>query len=107
MSIENAQSFYVRVTTDEEFRTQLEQTETVEERQQIIRTAGFEFTNEEWETAKEQILAASSSNEGELSDTELTAISGGKSPWGIGSGGIGGAATYGVVIGEIENLFKP
>ena len=81
MSIENARSFYVRVTTDEEFRTQLEQTATAEERQQIIRTAGFEFTNEEWETAKEQILAASNSNEGDLSDTELTAISGGLVPF--------------------------
>ncbi|MEY2832387.1 MAG: Nif11 domain, partial [Cyanobacteriota bacterium] len=46
MSIENAQSFYVRVSSDKEFRTQLEQTETVEERQQIIQTAGYEFTAE-------------------------------------------------------------
>ena len=99
MSIENARSFYVRVTTDEEFRTQLEQTETTEERQQIIRTAGFEFTNEEWETAKEQILAASDSNEGELSDAELTSVSGGF-PGGIS------IAAYGVVIGQIDNLLK-
>lgn len=81
MSVENAHSFYVRVTTDEEFRTQLEQTSTAAERQQIIRAAGYKFTIEEWETAKEQILAASDSNEGELSDTELTAISGGLLPF--------------------------
>lgn len=78
MSIENAQSFYVRVTTDEEFRTQLEQTQTAEERQQIIQVAGYKFTSEEWETAKEQILAASDSSKGELSEEELTSVSGGR-----------------------------
>ena len=92
MSIENAKSFYVRATRDEEFRTQLEQTATVEERQQIIQAAGFEFTDEEWETAKEQILAASDLNEGELSDAELTSVSGGS------------IAAYGVVFNNLENL---
>jgi predicted ribosomally synthesized peptide with nif11-like leader len=83
MSIENAQLFYVRVSTDKEFRTQLEQTETVEERQQIIQTAGYEFTAEEWEIAKRQILATSDSSEGELSEEELTTVSGGvESPLG-------------------------
>jgi predicted ribosomally synthesized peptide with nif11-like leader len=77
MSIENAQLFYVRVSTDKEFRTQLEQTETIEERQQIIQTAGYKFTAEEWEIAKEQILATSDSSDGELSEEELTAVSGG------------------------------
>lgn len=77
MSIENAQSFYVRVSTDKEFRIQLEQTKTVKERQQIIHTAGYEFTVEEWEAAKGQILATSDSSEGELSEEELTTVSGG------------------------------
>jgi predicted ribosomally synthesized peptide with nif11-like leader len=77
MSIENAQSFYVRVSSDKEFRTQLEQTETIEERQQIIQTAGYKFTAEEWEIAKEQILATSDSSDSELSEEELTTVSGG------------------------------
>ena len=77
MSVENAQSFYLRVTTDEEFRIQLEQIATVEERQQTIQAAGYEFTAKEWETVSKQILAASDSNEEELSDAELTAVSGG------------------------------
>lgn len=80
MSVENAKSFYVRVTTDEEFRAQLEQIATAKQRRQIIQAAGYEFTPEEWEIAKEQILAASDSNEGELSDTESNAITGGLHP---------------------------
>ena len=81
MSVENAKSFYVRVTTDEVFRVQLEQTATAKERKQIIQAAGYEFTLEEWEIAKEQILAASDSNDGELSDTELTTVNGGLLPF--------------------------
>ena len=77
MSVENAKAFYVRVTTDEKFRTLLEQTPTVEERKKSLQKAGYQFTSEEWETAKEQILATSDSNEGELSDTELISVSGG------------------------------
>ncbi|WP_019503881.1 Nif11-like leader peptide family RiPP precursor [Pleurocapsa sp. PCC 7319] len=77
MSIENAKSFYERVSTDKQFRTQLENTASAEERQKIIQAAGFEFTNQEWEIAKEQILATSESNNGELSEAELTAVSGG------------------------------
>ncbi len=72
MSIESAKAFYSRMTTDAKFRTQLEQVATGEERQQIMQAAGYEFTPEEWEAAKAQI------NE-ELSDAELTAVSGGLS----------------------------
>ncbi|GAA6623370.1 Nif11-like leader peptide family natural product precursor [Scytonema sp. NUACC26] len=72
MSIESAKAFYSRMTTDVKFRTQLEQAATSEQRQQIIQAAGYEFTPEEWEVAKAQI------NE-ELSDAELTAVSGGLS----------------------------
>ena len=80
MSIESAKSFYTRVTTDEAFRTQLEQIATAEERQQTIQTAGYEFTPEEWKAAQEQILATLDSKEDELSDTELAAVSGGLRP---------------------------
>jgi predicted ribosomally synthesized peptide with nif11-like leader len=100
MSVENAKSFYVRVTTDKEFRTQLEQTATAEERHQIIQAAGYKFTFEEWEKAKEQILAATDSDNGELTDAELTSINGGL----LGYPGIKPA--YGVVIAQLDKLFK-
>ena len=76
MSIESAKLFYTRVSSDEEFRNQLEQA-TTEERNRILQEAGYGFTTEEWETAKEQILSASDSDEIELSDAELAEVSGG------------------------------
>jgi predicted ribosomally synthesized peptide with nif11-like leader len=78
MSIESAKEFYSRMTTDQAFRTQLEQATTREERQQILQVAGYDFTPEDWEAAKTQIQASNSAN-GELSDAELTAVSGGLS----------------------------
>lgn len=72
MSIESAKAFYSRMTTDKPFRTQLEQAATPEERQQIMQAAGYDFTSEEWEAAKAQITS-------ELSDAELTGVSGGLS----------------------------
>lgn len=78
MSIENARSFYLRVTRDEEFRKQLEQLATEKERQQAIQVEGYEFTAEEWKTFSLKILAASDVNEdGKLSDAELFTVSGG------------------------------
>ncbi len=79
MSIESAKLFYLKVSTDEKFRNQLEQVST-EERSLILQEAGYGFTIEEWETAKEQILSASDSDERELSDAELTEVSGGFIP---------------------------
>ena len=77
MSIESAKAFYSRMTTDQTFRTQLEQAGTREERQQILQAAGYDFTSEDWEAVKAQFQA--SSTDSELSDAELTAVSGGKS----------------------------
>lgn len=81
MSIKSAKAFYSRLTTDETFRTQLEQTVRDEERRQILQAAGYEFTREEWETTMAQ-LQASNSADGELNNAELQAVSGG-----IGIGG--------------------
>lgn len=75
MSIESAKLFYTRVSSDEEFRDRLEQA-TTEERDRILHEAGYGFTTEEWEIAKEQILS-SDSDEIELSDAELAEVSGG------------------------------
>lgn len=81
MSIKSAKACYLRLTTDETFRAQLEQTVRDEERRQILQAAGYEFTREEWETTMAQ-LQASDSADGELSNAELQAVSGG-----IGIGG--------------------
>ena len=75
MSIESAKAFYSRMTTDETFRSQLEQATSIEERQQILQAAGYEFTSEEWEAAKAEFETSNASSE--LSDSELQAVSGG------------------------------
>ncbi|WP_375498185.1 Nif11-like leader peptide family natural product precursor [uncultured Nostoc sp.] len=75
MSIESAKAFYFRMTTDETFRTQLEQAASKEERQQILQAADYEFTSQEWEAAKAQFQASNDSSE--LSNSELQAVSGG------------------------------
>jgi predicted ribosomally synthesized peptide with nif11-like leader len=80
MSIESAKASYSRLTVDETFRTQLEQTVSDEERRRILQAAGYEFTREEWETTTAQ-LQASNSADG-VSNAELQAVSGG-----IGIGG--------------------
>ena len=74
MSIESAKAFYQRITTDEAFNTEYENASSDEERQDIITSAGYDFTSEEWEAA----LADSNSSEEELSDAELAEVSGGK-----------------------------
>ncbi len=75
MSIESAKTFYQRVTTDEAFRTQIESYPT-EERATVLREAGYDFTQEEWEAASAEILQTTSS-EGELNEAQLEAIAGG------------------------------
>lgn len=76
MSIDSANAFYSRMTTDEAFRDQLAQTASKEERQQIMQATGYDFTAEEWQAATAQIKDSNSADS-ELSDTQLEAVSGG------------------------------
>ena len=74
MTIESAKAFYERMLTDEAFRTQHQNAESDDERREVVLAAGYDFTPEEWETALAQISVSSDS---ELSDAELSAVSGG------------------------------
>ncbi|NMG07801.1 Nif11-like leader peptide family natural product precursor [Brasilonema sp. UFV-L1] len=76
MSIESAKAFYDRIVTDEAFKTQYQSAVSDDERREIVLAAGYNFTPEEWEAAMTQI---SESSDEELSDAELTAVSGGSS----------------------------
>lgn len=76
MSIESARAFYDRIVTDEAFKTQYQNAASDDERREMVLAAGYNFTPQEWEAAMTQI--SESSNE-ELSDAELTAVSGGSS----------------------------
>lgn len=73
MSTESAKAFFNRITEDEAFNTQYQNASSDKERRKFITSAGYSFTFEEWET----IIAESNSSEDELSDKELTEVSGG------------------------------
>ena len=74
MSIESAKAFYNKISTNEAFNVQYQNASSDKERQKIITSAGYDFTPEEWEAT---IAEVSHSSEDELSDRELTEVSGG------------------------------
>jgi predicted ribosomally synthesized peptide with nif11-like leader len=74
MSVENAKAFYRRMVSDETFRIQYQNATTEGDRQKLLFAEGYSFTTEEWETANAEI---SESSQGEISDAELEAVSGG------------------------------
>jgi predicted ribosomally synthesized peptide with nif11-like leader len=96
MSIENAKAFYQRMTEDSDFRTPFESASTKEERQQLIKDAGYDFTADEWQEAVAEIQAADSDEE--LQEEELEAI----------AGGIQAVAMYGVIWppDDVTDWFK-
>ncbi|MHC5861238.1 Nif11-like leader peptide family RiPP precursor [Nostoc sp.] len=81
MSIENAKAFYQRVTTDEDFRTQVE-ISPIEERGTFLQAAGYYFTQTEWEAASAEILETTSIDR-ELNEAQLEAIAGGRTSMNI------------------------
>jgi predicted ribosomally synthesized peptide with nif11-like leader len=97
MSIESAKDFYQRVTTDEDFRTQVE-SYPIEERGTFLQAAGYAFTEEEWETTTGEMLEANSTEE--LDEAELEAIAGGiKKSWYPGP-----IALYGIFPAPYETI---
>ncbi len=88
MSIESAKAFYSRMTTDETFRSQVEQAASKEERQQILQAAGYDFTPEEWKAATAQIQESKADSE--LSEAQLEAV----------SGGVAAQAMYAVILAD-------
>lgn len=88
MSIKSAKDFYQRMTEDDAFRTPFEAASTKEERQQLIKDAGYDFAAEEWQAAMTEIQAANSDEE--FKEEELEAI----------AGGVQAVAMYGVIRPE-------
>jgi predicted ribosomally synthesized peptide with nif11-like leader len=75
MSVENAKAFYERMVGDEAFRSQYQNATSEDDRRKILLAEGYGFTPEEWETASAEIAESS---QGEISDAELEAVSGGR-----------------------------
>lgn len=81
MSLENVKAFYERLATDEVFRSQIQGVKNKDECSQIVQTAGYDFTQQEFEEYTVQLLE-SGATDGELMDLnekELEAVFGGAS----------------------------
>jgi len=74
---ERLKEFLVRLVKDQSFRTELDNG-TVEERQQILKSAGYIFSKEEFETAALHVLESKERGEfTELTEEELAGVLGG------------------------------
>ncbi len=66
MSIESAKAFVERMNTDDDFRKELDEKSSGEDRMQFVKANGFDFSKEEFEQVKS-----------ELSEGELEKVPGG------------------------------
>jgi predicted ribosomally synthesized peptide with nif11-like leader len=71
MSAEGATAFYERVTSDEQFRAQLEAAGTPEEKRRIVSEAGYDVSPDDMPIVRN--LAGAT----ELSDEDLEKVAGG------------------------------
>ncbi|WP_107668003.1 Nif11-like leader peptide family natural product precursor [Cyanothece sp. BG0011] len=83
MSLSNVQRFYQRLSEDEAFRAGLQTVNNKEECSHFVKKAGYDFTQEEFESYTAELLE-SSEKESKLQDTleelneqELAAVLGG------------------------------
>ncbi|MEM7592900.1 MAG: Nif11-like leader peptide family natural product precursor [Cyanobacteria bacterium P01_A01_bin.83] len=78
MSKESAKACFIKLQTDKDFENQLKQAQTRAEREEIIKNAGFDFTDEEWDAfAQESRDALNSEEAQELSEEDLENVAGG------------------------------
>jgi predicted ribosomally synthesized peptide with nif11-like leader len=100
---ERLKEFLVRLVKDQSFRTELDNG-TVEERQEVLKSAGYIFSKEEFETAALHVLESKERGElTELTEEELAGVLGGF---------IGGKypifqPMYGAVLRDLESKFSP
>jgi predicted ribosomally synthesized peptide with nif11-like leader len=81
MSLANVEAFYKRLSTDEAFRSRIQQVNSKDECSQIVKAAGYDFTPEEFEEYTAQLLESDGAD-GELRDMdekELEVVFGGAS----------------------------
>lgn len=71
MSFESAEQFLEKIKNDYEFREEMGNLKSSEERMEKARANGFHFTKEELDKAKNKLL----------DDDELDAVAGGGSPY--------------------------
>ncbi len=98
MSVDSAKAFLKRFAKDEDFRKSLENASSDEERRNIVKEAGFQFT-------KDDLKALTKEVKSELSEEELEKVAGGSViHWTkIVATGAGGA-TIGAGLGYVAAL---
>jgi predicted ribosomally synthesized peptide with nif11-like leader len=75
--LERLKEFLVRLVKDQSFRTELDNG-TVGERQKVLKSAGYIFSKEEFETAALHVLESKERGEfAELTEEELAGVLGG------------------------------
>ncbi|MDF5728897.1 MAG: Nif11-like leader peptide family natural product precursor [Rhizonema sp. PD38] len=81
MSIENVKAFYQRLISDETFCTKIQSINSKTECTQIVRDAGYYFTQEEYEKYTHQLLESDNTDSElqDLDEKELEAVMGGAS----------------------------
>jgi predicted ribosomally synthesized peptide with nif11-like leader len=79
MSLENVGAFYQRIASDESFRMKIQNVESKEECSQIVKSAGFHFTQQELSEYNAQALKGVASDDDleTLDEKELASVFGG------------------------------
>jgi predicted ribosomally synthesized peptide with nif11-like leader len=78
MSLRDVKAFYERLQRDESFRDRISSVSSKEECNQIVKKAGYKFTQAEFEEYTEQLLESSADDDlRELDEQELEAVLGG------------------------------
>jgi predicted ribosomally synthesized peptide with nif11-like leader len=82
MSLANVKAFYERLAQDENFRSQIQNAKSKVECSQMVKAAGYHFTQQEYEEFTSNLLELANTEDSELQDLnlkELEAVVGGAS----------------------------
>lgn len=79
MSLEHVRAFYFKVANDESFRSQIQSVSSKEECTQLVKSAGFDFTSQEFEKYTEELLEHDHSGQevSSLPEEDLVAVTAG------------------------------
>lgn len=79
MSLANVKAFYERLASDEKFRLKIQSVQSKEEWLQIVKEAGYDFTQSEWEEFTANLLEPHQDEDAiiELDEKQLAAVVGG------------------------------
>jgi predicted ribosomally synthesized peptide with nif11-like leader len=77
MSLEDVKRFYAHLAVDEKFRAQIKSVKNKKECSQIVKSAGYDFTEVEFEEYTSSILDLTDDELFDLDEKELEAVYGG------------------------------